>query len=90
LVAQTKKTLLWQHPARGSQLPETQTSTFVQSSSDVQQPAIGVCPHAPFVGLHAAVLHGSAGQITGVDSQPPVVGLHAETVHASGATQTFW
>ena len=85
----TANRLLWQHPTTGWQPPETQASTLVQSLSDVQQPAIGVCTHAPLDGLHVAVLHGSAGQTTGVDSQSPVAGLHAETVHASGATQTF-
>ena len=86
---QTANRLLWQHPTTGWQPPETQASTLVQSLSDVQQPAIGVCTHAPLVGSQAAVLHGSAGQLTGVDSQSPVVGLHAETVQRSGATQTF-
>ena len=81
--------VLWQHPNRCWQVPATQASRAPQSLSVVQQPGIGVCPHVPFAGLHVPVLHGSAGQTTGVDSQSPVAGLHAETVHASGATQTF-
>jgi hypothetical protein len=89
-VPQTANKLLWQHPVTGWQLLFTQVSTFVQSLSDVQQPAIGVCTHEPVDGLQAAVLHGLAGQLTGVSSHPPVAGLHAETVHWSGATQTFW
>jgi hypothetical protein len=81
--------VLWQHPVWGWHIPDTQTSTLVQSLSEVQHPVIGVCTHVPFVGSHCAVLQGFAGQITGVDSQSPVVGLHAETVHRSGGTHTF-